>query len=62
MSEAKKDGDFTKREREIREALFAVFYKSEWTLTFKPPRSDEGHEEQWKFVDAVIDELRSQKL
>lgn len=56
-----KNGDFTKPERNIREALFAVFYEKEWELTYRPPLSNEAVDvERWKFVDGVIDELRKQ--
>lgn len=58
--------DFTKREREIREALFAVFYERNWKPEFRlgePERTNpEADLERWKFVDRVIDELREQKL
>ena len=56
------EGDFTKPERDIREALFAVFYEKEWNLTYRPPTPDADDEaadlERWKFVDSVIDKLR----
>jgi hypothetical protein len=54
----KKVGDFTKRERDIREALFSVFYESDWHLTFRHPRAD-SDDARWKFVDKVIDRLRA---
>jgi hypothetical protein len=52
-------GDFTKRERDIREALFAVFYEEHWYLEYRKPFSEKAiDEERWKFVDKVIDTLR----
>jgi hypothetical protein len=35
--------DFTKREREIREALFAVFYERDWKLEFRPTEPDTSY-------------------
>lgn len=54
----KRDGDFTERERQIREALFAVFYENDWKLTYERPDVSDGDMERWKFVDFVIDKLR----
>jgi len=54
----KRVGDFTKRERDIREAVFSVFYESDWHLTFRRPKVDDD-DARWKFVDKVIDKLRS---
>lgn len=58
----RKQGDFTPREREIREALFSVFYESNWHLTFERPTPERDVDlERWQFVDAVIDHLRKEK-
>lgn len=65
MKKSVKDlnGDFTPRERQIREALFSVFYEKDWMLTFRPPETETAmNAERWKFVDKVIDKLRNDKL
>ena len=52
-------GDFTRRERDIREALFAVFYEQDWRLEYREPSATKAvDEERWEFVDKVIDTLR----
>lgn len=59
-----KNGDFTKPERDIREALFGVLYEEEWVLVYRKPvrnREQERQDSRWKFVDSVIDELRKQQ-
>lgn len=58
----KKTGDFTARERQIREVLFTVFYERDWRLTYRPPADEnDADNERWQFVDAVIDELREDR-
>lgn len=56
------DGDLTLREREIREALYSVFYGSEWHLEFRRPEPQQDPDDpRWKYVDEVLNTLRARK-